>query len=65
MMESRLYLSLKMSVLQPSIDLISKINISFRPKSILDIGCGRGTAARHFCKDGPEQKLTGIDISPT
>ena len=48
-----LYLKFRNERTQPSIDLISKINIGFYPKSILDIGCGPGTAARHYYKGGP------------
>ena len=59
-----LYLKFKNERTQPSIDLISKINISFRPKSILDIGCGPGNSSQALLQRWPGAKLTGIDSSP-
>ena len=58
-----LYLKYKDERTQPSIDLISKINIDFEPKSILDVGCGPGNSSNALLKRWPHAMLTGIDSS--
>jgi trans-aconitate 2-methyltransferase len=58
-----LYLKYRNERTQPSIDLISKINISFQPKSILDVGCGPGNSSPALLQRWPNAKLTGIDNS--
>src|SRR5271157_3851245 len=59
-----LYLKFRNERTQPSIDLISKININFPPKSILDIGCGPGNSSQALLQRWPDANLTGIDNSP-
>jgi len=58
-----LYLKYKDERTQPSIDLISKIDIGFEPKSILDIGCGPGNSSNALLRRWPDAMLTGIDNS--
>jgi trans-aconitate 2-methyltransferase len=58
-----LYLKYRNERTRPSIDLISKIDISFHPKSILDIGCGPGNSSQALLQRWPEAILTGIDNS--
>ena len=58
-----LYLKYRNERTQPSIDLISKIEISFHPKSILDIGCGPGNSSQALLQRWPNAILTGIDNS--
>jgi len=41
-----LYLKYMSARTQPAIDLINKIDISFQPKSILDVGCGPGNSSQ-------------------
>ena len=58
-----LYLKYRNERTQPSIDLISKIGISFQPKSILDIGCGPGNSSQALLQRWSGAVLTGIDNS--
>jgi trans-aconitate 2-methyltransferase len=58
-----LYLKFRNERTQPSIDLISKINISFPPKSIIDIGCGPGNSGQALLQRWPAARLTGVDNS--
>jgi trans-aconitate 2-methyltransferase len=58
-----LYLKFRNERTQPSIDLIRKIDISFQPKSILDIGCGPGNSSQALLRRWPNAKLTGVDNS--
>jgi trans-aconitate 2-methyltransferase len=58
-----LYLKFRNERTQPSIDLIRKIDISFQPKSILDIGCGPGNSSQALLQRWPNAKLTGVDNS--
>jgi trans-aconitate 2-methyltransferase len=58
-----LYLKYGNERTQPSIDLIGKINISFQPKSILDVGCGPGNSSQALLQRWPDAVLTGIDNS--
>ena len=58
-----LYLKFRNERTQPSVDLISKINIGFQPKSILDIGCGPGNSSQALLQRWPDAKLTGVDNS--
>jgi len=58
-----LYLKYRDERTQPSVDLISKINIGYYPKSILDVGCGPGNSSQKLLERWPEAKLTGLDNS--
>jgi trans-aconitate 2-methyltransferase len=57
------YLKFRNERTQPSIDLISKINIGFSPKSILDVWCGPGNSSQALLQRWSGAKLTGIDSS--
>jgi len=57
-----IYLKFNNERLQPSIDLISRINID-NPKAILDIGCGPGNSTQILSKHWPNSHITGIDNS--
>jgi len=59
-----LYLKYKNERTQPSIDLISKINPTFQPITILDVGCGPGNSSQALLQRWPQAQLTGIDSSP-
>jgi trans-aconitate 2-methyltransferase len=58
-----LYLKYGNERTQPSVDLIGRINISFTPKTILDVGCGPGNSSQALLQRWPDAKLTGIDNS--
>jgi trans-aconitate 2-methyltransferase len=58
-----LYLKFRNERTQPSIDLVSRINIS-DPKSIIDIGCGPGNSTEILLYKWPNSSITGIDNSP-
>jgi trans-aconitate 2-methyltransferase len=58
-----LYLKFRNERTQPSIDLIRKIDISFQPKSMLDIGCGPGNSSQALLERWPKAILTGVDNS--
>ena len=53
------YLQFKNERTQPSIDLVSRIDITFIPKRIIDIGCGPGNSSQVLSKRWPEAKLAG------
>jgi trans-aconitate 2-methyltransferase len=58
-----LYLKFRNERTQPSIDLIGRIDADFRPKTILDIGCGPGNSSQALLERWPAAVLTGIDNS--
>jgi trans-aconitate 2-methyltransferase len=58
-----LYLKYKDERTQPSIDLISKIDIGYYPQTILDLGCGPGNSSQQLVQRWPDAKLTGVDNS--
>jgi trans-aconitate 2-methyltransferase len=58
-----LYLKYGNERTQPSIDLVGKIKIDFKPESILDVGCGPGNSSQVLLQRWPGAKLTGIDSS--
>jgi trans-aconitate 2-methyltransferase len=58
-----LYLQFRNERTQPSIDLVSRINIE-HPNKIIDIGCGPGNSTQILLKRWPISKITGIDNSP-
>jgi trans-aconitate 2-methyltransferase len=59
------YLKYKRERTQPSIDLVSKINIDFTPERIIDFGCGPGNSSQVLVKRWPSASLTGVDTSET
>ena len=56
------YLKFKNERTQPSIDLISRINIA-DPKNIIDIGCGPGNSTEVLLQKWASSKITGINNS--
>jgi trans-aconitate 2-methyltransferase len=58
-----LYLRFRNERTQPSIDLVSRINIA-NPGNIIDIGCGPGNSTRVLRDRWPESRITGLDNSP-
>jgi len=44
--------------------LLSRIPESFRPESVLDLGCGTGWFTRKLTARFPEARVTGADLSP-
>ncbi len=61
--DPQLYLKYKNERTQPSIDLVSKINID-NPLKIIDIGCGPGNSTQILFQRWPESLITGVDNSP-
>ncbi len=59
-----LYLKFNRERIQPSIDLISRIDYE-RPGSIIDIGCGPGNSTQVLAERWPDAEVTGVDNSPS
>jgi trans-aconitate 2-methyltransferase len=59
-----LYLKFKRERTQPSIDLVSRINLS-NPKKIIDIGCGPGNSTQVLVERWFNSKILGVDKSPS
>ena len=57
------YLKFKNERTQPSLDLISRINLE-NPATILDLGCGPGNSTAALRRRWPDAKVTGLDNSP-
>jgi trans-aconitate 2-methyltransferase len=57
-----LYLKFDKERTQPSIDIVSKINIE-TPQKIIDIGCGPGNSTQILKARWPESSILGIDNS--
>jgi trans-aconitate 2-methyltransferase len=57
------YLLFKRERTQPSLDLISRINLE-KPETILDLGCGPGNSTAALRRRWPGAKVTGLDNSP-
>jgi trans-aconitate 2-methyltransferase len=57
-----LYLKFNKERVQPSIDLISRIQYS-DPKCIIDIGCGPGNSTQILTQRWPDSTIVGIDNS--
>ncbi len=58
-----LYLKFNRERIQPSRDLISRINYE-KPEKIIDIGCGPGNSTQMLARRWPDASVTGIDSSP-
>lgn len=63
-MNPELYLKFNNERIQPSIDLVSKIEIK-DPKKIIDIGCGPGNSTQILRQRWPGSSILGIDKSET
>jgi trans-aconitate 2-methyltransferase len=59
-----LYLKFQKERNQPSIDLVSRIDLA-NPKSIIDIGCGPGNSTQILARRWPGSRIIGIDNSPS
>jgi trans-aconitate 2-methyltransferase len=57
------YLKFRNQRTQPSIDLISRIDISYAPRRIIDIGCGPGNSGQALANRWPGAALIGLDSS--
>jgi trans-aconitate 2-methyltransferase len=58
-----LYLKFDKERTQPSIDLVSRIDID-HPSRIIDIGCGPGNSTQALVHRWPDSEIIGIDNSP-
>ncbi len=58
-----LYMKFGSERTQPSIDLVSRIDIS-DPEHIIDIGCGPGNSTAILRQRWPNARITGLDNSP-
>lgn len=58
-----IYLQFASERIQPSIDLINRINL-LHPKHILDVGCGPGNSTQILKSRWPHASIVGIDNSP-
>jgi len=61
--DPELYLKYRNERTQPSMDLVSKINIT-NPARIIDIGCGPGNSTDVLRQRWPHSNITGLDNSP-
>jgi len=57
-----LYLKFDKERIQPSIDLVSRIDFD-NPKNIIDIGCGPGNSTQILSQRWPKSQITGVDNS--
>ncbi len=57
-----LYLKFGKERIQPSIDLVSRIDLN-NPATIIDIGCGPGNSTHILHQRWPDSKLLGVDSS--
>lgn len=57
-----LYLKFGKERIQPSIDLVARIDLN-NPSSIIDIGCGPGNSTQILYQRWPDSKILGIDNS--
>jgi len=58
-----LYLKFDKERTQPSIDLVSRIDID-HPSRIIDIGCGPGNSTQILVHRWPDSQIIGVDNSP-
>lgn len=61
--DANLYLQFASERTQPSLDLISRINLP-NPARIIDLGCGPGNSTEVLRQRWPQADLTGLDSSP-
>ena len=61
--DPQLYLKYKNERTQPSIDLVSRIEVN-EPAAIIDVGCGPGNSTRIVSQRWPGSAITGLDSSP-
>lgn len=57
------YLKFDKERLQPSIDLVARIDYN-NPSKIIDIGCGPGNSTQVLSNRWPDSEITGADNSP-
>ncbi|MBN1687021.1 MAG: methyltransferase domain-containing protein [Spirochaetales bacterium] len=57
-----LYLRFQQERTQPSIDLVSRIELD-APRAVVDVGCGPGNSTQVLAKRWPASELTGVDSS--
>ena len=58
-----LYLKFDRERIQPSIDLVSRIDCN-NPSKIIDIGCGPGNSTQILNQRWPDSLIIGADSSP-
>jgi trans-aconitate 2-methyltransferase len=58
-----LYLQFANERTQPSIDLVSRVNVD-RPRRVVDLGCGPGNSTEIVRQRWPEAQVAGLDNSP-
>ncbi len=58
-----LYLQFGNERTQPSLDLVSRINLT-HPEKIIDVGCGPGNSTQILASRWSESRICGIDNSP-
>jgi trans-aconitate 2-methyltransferase len=58
-----LYLKFDKERIQPSVDLVARIEYS-KPRTIIDIGCGPGNSTRILTGRWPDASIIGADNSP-
>ncbi|HLJ44517.1 MAG TPA: methyltransferase domain-containing protein [Bryobacteraceae bacterium] len=61
--DSAVYLKFASERGQPSLDLISRINLR-HPRTIIDLGCGPGNSTQALRERWPDASIAGIDSSP-
>jgi trans-aconitate 2-methyltransferase len=61
--EPDLYLKFATERTQPTIDLVSRINLA-EPERIIDVGCGPGNSTRVLRNRWPHAEIIGLDKSP-
>jgi trans-aconitate 2-methyltransferase len=58
-----LYLKFDRERIQPSIDLVARIDFE-KPERIIDIGCGPGNSTQILVQRWPDSEVMGVDNSP-
>lgn len=60
---SEQYMKFKGERTQPSVDLINRLGDDFKPKTVLDLGCGPGNSTFALYNKFKNAKITGVDAS--